>query len=101
MVVHPERMRRNLDLLHGVIFSGSVLLELARRGVSREQAYEWVQRNAMRSSLEGLDFRGLLQGDRDVAAALPAADIDRLFDLDHQVRHVDGVFRRVFGEGAA
>ena len=101
MVVYPERMRRNLALLHGVIFSGAVLLELARRGVSREQAYEWVQRNAMRSSLEGLDFRGLLGADADLAAVLPAADLDRLFDLDHQLRHVDDVFRRVFGEGAA
>jgi adenylosuccinate lyase len=94
-------MRRNLELLRGVIFSGSVLLELASRGVAREQAYEWVQRNAMRSSLEGLDFRDLLRGDRDLAAVLPAADLDRLFDLDHHLRHVGEVFRRVFGEGAA
>jgi len=101
MVVYPEKMRRNLELLRGVVFSGAVLLELASRGVSREQAYEWVQRNAMRSSLEGLDFRGLLGADRDLAAVLPAADLDRLFDLDHQLRHVDEVFGRVFGAGAA
>jgi adenylosuccinate lyase len=101
MVVYPDRMRRNLDLLRGVIFSGSVLLALASRGVSREQAYEWVQRNAMRASLEGLDFRALLRGDRDLAAVLPAADLDRLFDLDHQLRHVDEVFKRVFGTAAA
>ena len=101
MVVYPDRMRRNLELLRGVIFSGSVLLALASRGVSREQAYEWVQRNAMRSALDGLDFRELLRGDRDLAAVLPAADLDRLFGLDHQLRHVDDVFRRVFGEGAA
>jgi adenylosuccinate lyase len=55
----------------------------------------------MRSSAEGLEFRGLLRADRDLAAVLPAADLDRLFDLDHQLRHVDEVFRRVFGEGAA
>ena len=101
MAVYPDRMRRNLGLLHGVVFSGSVLLELASRGVSREQAYEWVQRHAMRSSLEGLDFRDLLRADADLAAVLPPADLDRLFDLDHQLRHVDVVFRRVFGEGAA
>jgi adenylosuccinate lyase len=101
LVVYPDRMRRNLELLRGVIFSGAVLLELASRGVSREQAYEWVQRHAMRSSLEGLDFRGLLRGDPDLAAVLPAADLDRLFDLDHQLRHVDEVFRRVFGDAAA
>jgi adenylosuccinate lyase len=77
-----------------------VLLALAARGVSREQAYEWVQRNAMRSSLEGLDFRELLRADRDLSAALPAAELDRLFDLDHHLRHVDEVFRRVFGDGA-
>jgi adenylosuccinate lyase len=101
MVVHPDRMRRNLGLLRGVIFSGSVLLELASRGVSREQAYEWVQRNAMRSSIEGLDFRELLRGDSDLAAVLPSADLDRLFDLDHQLRHVDEVFERVFGGARA
>src|SRR6266542_2367624 len=57
MVVHPERMRENLERSRGVIFSGQVLLELARRGVSREQAYQWVQRNAMRSFDEGRDFK--------------------------------------------
>jgi adenylosuccinate lyase len=55
----------------------------------------------MRSSLEGLDFRGLLGADRDLAAVLPAADLDRLFDLDRQLRHVDAVFQRVFGAGPA
>ena len=101
MAVYPDRMRRNLELLRGVIFSGSVLLALASRGVSREQAYEWVQRNAMRSSLEGLDFRELLRADADLSAVLPAAELDRLFDLDHHLRHVDEVFGRVFGSGAA
>lgn len=98
MVVYPERMRRNLDLSRGVVFSGSVLLALASAGASREQAYEWVQRNAMRSTLEGLDFRTLLGQDADVTARLPAAELDRVFDLDHQVRHVDEVFRRVFDQ---
>ena len=56
MVVYPERMRENLERSRGVVFSGTVLLELARHDVSREQAYEWVQRNAMRSFAEGLDF---------------------------------------------
>ncbi|MGE5198111.1 MAG: adenylosuccinate lyase [Rhodospirillaceae bacterium] len=101
MVVHPDRMRRNLELLRGVVFSGAVLLELASRGISREQAHEWVQRNAMRSSLEGLDFRALLRADADLAAVLPAPDLDRLFDLDHQLRHVDEAFRRVFGDAGA
>jgi adenylosuccinate lyase len=96
MVVNVDRMRENLNRLRGVVFSGTVLLELAMRGVSREQAYEWVQRNAMRSFAEHGDFKSLLLADADVARVLPAADIDRLFDLDHQLRHVDHIFDRVF-----
>ncbi|MCX6549482.1 MAG: adenylosuccinate lyase [Acidobacteria bacterium] len=98
MVVYPDRMARNLELSRGVVFSGSVLLALAEKGVSREQAYEWVQRNAMRSSIEGLDFRTLLKADADLTAVLTVAELDRLFDLDYQVRHVDESFARVFGE---
>ena len=64
MVVYPERMRENLERSRGVVFSGTVLLELARRGVSREQAYEWVQRNAMRAFHEQRDFKALLLADR-------------------------------------
>jgi adenylosuccinate lyase len=98
MVVHPERMRENLDRSRGVVFSGTVLLELARRGASREQAYEWVQRNAMRSVEEGREFRALLRDDPELTAVLPAADVDRVFDLNVQLRHVDEIFRRVFEE---
>jgi adenylosuccinate lyase len=98
MVVHPERMRQNLDRSRGVIFSGTVLLELARRGVSREQAYEWVQRNAMRSFDERRDFKSLLLADRDVTKVLSPAEIERAFDLNDQLKHVDDVFERVFQE---
>ena len=63
MVVYPDRMRENLERSRGVVFSGTVLLELARRGISREQAYEWVQRNAMRSFHEQKDFKALLLAD--------------------------------------
>ena len=101
MVVYPERMRRNLELSRGVVFSGTVLLALAQRGVSREQAYEWVQRAAMRSSREELDFRELLKADAELTAVLPVAELDRLFDLDHQLRHVDHIFNRVFTETAS
>src|SRR5437867_8743116 len=66
MEVHPERMRANLNLSRGVVFSGSVLLELAKKGVSREQAYDWVQRNAMLSYAEQRDFKELLHSDTDV-----------------------------------
>ena len=96
MVVYPDRMRRNLELSGGVVFSGTVLLELARRGVSREQAYEWVQRNAMRSFHEQRAFKALLLEDQDVTRVLPPADIERAFDLDEQLRHVDHIFARVF-----
>ena len=101
MVVYPERMRENLDRSRGVVFSGTVLLELARRGVSRERAYEWVQRNAMRSFHDKLDFKDLLLADDDVLGVLPAEEIERAFDLGEQLRHVDTIFDRVFQEGAA
>ena len=96
MIVHPGRMRENLQLSRGVVFSGTVLLELARNGVSREQAYEWVQRNAMRSFNEGRDFKTLLAADPDVALVLTPAEIARAFDLDEQLKHVDYIFARVF-----
>src|SRR5213596_563554 len=66
MVVYPERMRENLNRSRGVVFSGTVLLELARKGVAREQAYEWVQRNAMRSFAKQRDFKTLLESDTDI-----------------------------------
>jgi adenylosuccinate lyase len=96
MVVYPERMRENLNRSRGVVFSGTVLLELAKRGVSREQAYEWVQRNAMRSFAEQRDFKALLLADPDVTRALPPAEIERAFDLGEQLKHVDHIFDRVF-----
>ena len=101
MVVYPERMLENLRRSRGVVFSGSVLLELARRGVSRERAYELVQRNAMRSFHEQKDFRTLLGADPDVTAILPAAVIDEAFDLAVQLRHADAIFDRVFRPASA
>ena len=100
MVVYPERMRENLERSRGVVFSGSVLLELAGKGISREQAYEWVQRSAMRSFAEQRDFKGLLLADADVTRVLDAAAIERAFDLDQQFRHVDHVFDRVFQDAS-
>jgi adenylosuccinate lyase len=97
LVVYPARMAENLGRSRGVVFSGSVLLELARRGVSREQAYEWVQRNAMRSFNEQRDFKELLLSDADVTKVLPPAAIREAFDLDSQLRNVDAIFARVFG----
>jgi adenylosuccinate lyase len=96
MVVHADRMRENLERSRGVVFSGTVLLELARKGVPREQAYDWVQRNAMRSFAEHRDFKTLLLADPDVRRVLQPDEIERAFDLTEQFKHVDGVFDRVF-----
>jgi adenylosuccinate lyase len=96
MVVYPDRMRENLDRSRGVVFSGQVLLELARIGVSREQAYEWVQRNAMRAFHEQRDFKALLLADADIMARLTPADVESAFDLSVQLRNVDAIFKRVF-----
>jgi len=96
MVVYPARMRENLERSRGVVFSGTVLLELARKGTSREQAYEWVQRNAMRSYEEARDFKELLLADQDVMRVLTPRDVEDAFDLKVQLRHVDAIFDRVF-----
>ena len=101
MSVYPDRMRENLDRSRGVVFSGTVLLALAKRGVSREQAYEWVQRNALRSYREQQDFKTLLLADADVTRVLTPAEIERAFDLDEQLNHVDDIFDRVFSPVAA
>ena len=96
MVVYPDRMKENLERSRGVVFSGTVLLELARRGVSREQAYEWVQRNAMRSFNEQKPFKALLLADPDLLTVLTPAQIEKAFDLEDQLRNVDAIFDRVF-----
>jgi adenylosuccinate lyase len=96
MVVYPERMLDNLNRSRGVVFSGTVLLELARKGVTRERAYEWVQRNAMRSFEERHDFKALLAADTEVMGVLTPDELERAFDLDDQFRFVDHIFDRVF-----
>jgi adenylosuccinate lyase len=101
MVVNSDRMVENLNRSRGVVYSGTVLLDLAKKGISREQAYEWVQRNAMRSFAEQRDFKQLLLADADVTRVLPPADLERAFDLDEQLKHVDYIFDRVFTPVAA
>ena len=96
MVVYPDRMRENLARSRGVVFSGQILLELASRGIAREQAYSWVQRNAMRSFDEQRPFKELLLADHDVMAVLTPSDIEKAFDLHVQLRHVDEIIDRVF-----
>jgi adenylosuccinate lyase len=96
MVVYPARMLENLGRSRGVVFSGTVLLELAKRGISRELAYEWVQRNAMRSFHEQRDFKQLLLADADVMKVVERGVIDEAFDLTAQLKHAATIFDRVF-----
>jgi adenylosuccinate lyase len=96
MVVYPDRMKENLQRSRGVVFSGTVLLELARRGISREQAYEWVQRNAMRAFHEQRDFKTLLLEDADLTKVLSRDEVEKAFDLNEHFRNVDAIFDRVF-----
>jgi adenylosuccinate lyase len=100
MVVYPDRMLENLGRSRGVVFSGTLLLELAKRGVSREQAYEWVQRNAMRAFHEKRDFRELLLADPEVTKVLGPAEIDKAFSLEDQLRNVSAIIDRVFAAEA-
>jgi adenylosuccinate lyase len=101
MVVYADRMMENLGRSRGVVFSGTVLLELAKRGISREQAYEWVQRNAMRSYAEQQEFKALLLADADVMQVLTTGDVEKAFDLGDHLRNVDVVFDRVFAPTVA
>ena len=99
--VYPERMRANLEMTRGLVFSGQLLLELAAKGVLREEAYLWVQRNAMRSWGNGDDFRKLVEADSDISCALSSSEIQSAFALDRQLRHVNAIFARVFGKKGA
>jgi adenylosuccinate lyase len=94
LVVHPERMRENLELGRGLVFSGALLLELARKGLSREDAYRLVQRHAMETWERGGDFRERVLADPAIAEVLSKEEIDRAFDLGHALRHVDAIFER-------
>ena len=98
LVVYPENMRRNLDRYRGLIHSQRILLALTQAGVSREDAYRLVQRNAMKVWEQGKDFLDELLADEEVRAALGEAGIREKFDLGYHTRHVDTIFRRVFGQ---
>jgi adenylosuccinate lyase len=90
-------MQGNLEMTRGLIFSGQLLLDLAAKGVLREQAYLWVQRNAMHAWEHGEDFRRLVAADADISRTLTPSEIDTAFSLERQLRHVDAIFERVFG----
>jgi adenylosuccinate lyase len=99
LVVYPERMKRNLESLGGLVDSERVLLALTQKGMSREDAYRAVQRNAMAAFEGGGRFSDLVKGDAEIARFLDPATIDGLFDAAYHLKHVDTIFRRVFGEG--
>ncbi|TCP42367.1 adenylosuccinate lyase [Rhodovulum marinum] len=97
MVVYPENMLKNMNKFKGLVMSQRVLLALTQAGVSREDAYRLVQRNAMKVWEQGKDFREELLADPEVTAALSPAEIEEKFDLGYHTKHVDTIFARVFG----
>jgi adenylosuccinate lyase len=98
LLVYPERMRRNLELTRGLVFSGQLLLDLAAAGMLREQAYHVVQAHAMRAWEEESDFRAAIEADPEIRVALKPEQIAEAFSLERQLRNVDKIFARVFGE---
>jgi adenylosuccinate lyase len=98
LVVYPENMLRNLNQMKGLVFSQKILLDLTQSGVSREDSYRLVQKNAMKVWEEGKDFQTELLADPEVVGALGEDKIRESFDLSYHLKHVDTIFRRVFGE---
>jgi adenylosuccinate lyase len=97
LVIYPETMMANLNKFRGLVHSQRVLLALTQAGVSREDAYKLVQRNAMKVWEDGADFMTELKADPDVTEALTEAEIEDKFDLAYHTAHVDTIFKRVFG----
>ncbi len=97
LVVYPQRMWENLQATRGLVFSGQLLLALTQAGATREAAYEWVQRNAMKTWTEGGDFRARVLEDADILAHLSRAEVENSFSIEHYLRNVDAIFARVFG----
>ena len=98
LVVYPQNMLKNLNKFGGLVHSQRVLLALTQKGVSREDAYAIVQRNAMKVWEAGADFRTELSADQDVGKVLSSSEISANFDMAHHTRHVEAIFERVFGE---
>jgi len=101
LLVYPKRMRENLESTGGLVFSGQLLLDLAENGMSREQAYSAVQKQAMRAWKQGLNFRELVQKDKQITSRLPRKQLEKAFDMKRQLRNVDRIFERVFGVKAS
>jgi adenylosuccinate lyase len=98
LVIYPENMLANMNKFRGLVMSQRVLLALTQAGVSREDAYRLVQRNAMKVWEEGKDFKTELLHDQEVTKALTPSEIEEKFDLGYHTKHVDTIFTRVFGE---
>lgn len=96
LVVYPENMLKNLNLMKGLVFSGQLMLALTQKGVSREDAYVYTQRNAMKVWDQGGEYKELVMNDADISSRLSSEEIARVFDLKHYLRNVDKVFARVF-----
>jgi adenylosuccinate lyase len=96
LVVYPENMLKNLNLTGGLVFSGQLMLALTRKGVSREDAYIYTQRNAMKAWDEGGDYRDLITKDADIASHLSPEEIARVFDLKYYLRNIEKILDRVF-----
>ena len=96
LVVYPENMLKNLGLTRGLVFSGQLLLALTQKGVTREDAYAWTQRNAMKVWDEGGDYQQLINEDADISSKISSEEIARVFDLKHYLRNIEKVFGRVF-----
>ncbi len=98
LLVYPASMQKNLDKLGGLIHSQRMLITLTQKGVAREDVYGLVQRNAMKVWEGKGDFLTLLKADKDVRAKLSDKEIEANFDLGYHLRHVDTIFKRVFGD---
>src|SRR5215813_773759 len=98
LVVHPERMQQNMETLGEAIYSEHLLLALVRKGIARDEAYRWVQRNAMRVWEDGASFAAEVRRDPDITRLLSPAEIDQLFDVQHALRHTDAIMQRVLNE---
>jgi adenylosuccinate lyase len=97
LLIYPDNMKKNLDRLSGLHNSQRVLLALTQAGVSREDSYRLVQRNAMKTWEHGADFLTSLKSDTEVSGRIPAAELEAMFDLGYHFKHVDTIFERVFG----
>ena len=96
LIIYPENMMRNLEKTEGLIFSQSVLLALVNKGITREEAYKLVQKNAMQSWTKGKDFLTLLKKDKKIGALLKKNEIEKIFNLKAQFKSVDIIFKRIF-----